>query len=84
MSGGNVGGFGGCNRFTGTVAESGPGKLTFGKLASTKMACPDARMLREDGFLNNLRRVTACAFHDGRLALSWQDGSRKGSLLFGR
>jgi heat shock protein HslJ len=46
------------------------------------MACPDAPMALENGFLNELGHVTAYAFQDGRLALSWHDGSRSGVLLF--
>jgi len=84
VSGDNVGGFGGCNRYTGPVTESGPGKLTFGGLASTRMACPDAQMSLESGFLNKLRHVAAYTFLEGRLVLSWQDGSRSGVLLFRR
>ncbi|MGW0016705.1 META domain-containing protein [Rhodococcus sp. NPDC003382] len=37
---GSVSGSTGCNRFTGT-AQIGDGTLTFGPLATTRMACPD-------------------------------------------
>jgi heat shock protein HslJ len=48
------------------------------------MACADAQMSLEDGFLACLEHVTTYAFLEGRLALGWQDGSRSGLLLFGR
>ena len=80
LTGGKAGGFGGCNRYTGPVTENGPGLISFGELASTRMACPDAQMSLEAGFLNNLRHVTTYAFQDGRLAFSWQDGRESGVL----
>jgi len=82
MTDGRAGGFGGCNRYSGSVTKTGPGKLAFGALVSTRMACPDALMSLEDGFLNKLGHVTDYAFQDGWLVLSWQDGSGRGDLLF--
>ena len=84
LTGGKAGGFGGCNRYTGPVTENGPGLISFGELASTRMACPDAPMSLEAEFLNNLRHVTTYAFQDGRLAFRWQDGRESGVLLFRR
>jgi len=84
VSGGNASGFGGCNRYTGPVTERAPGNVSVGELASTRMACADAQMSLEDGFLACLEHVTTYAFLEGRLALGWQDGSRSGLLLFGR
>jgi len=39
MPDGDVSGFGGCNRYNGTYELEG-GTLRFGRIASTKMACP--------------------------------------------
>lgn len=58
-SGGELVGFGGCNRFFGTYEQSGQ-SLKIGALASTKMACPD--LDREQAFmakLQDVRRVEA-------------------------
>ena len=84
VAGGTAGGFGGCNRYSGAVKESAPGKISLGELASTQMACADARMSLEGGFLEDLKSVTTYAFLEGRLALRWQDGGRNGLLLFRR
>jgi len=82
LSNGRASGFGGCNRYSGPVTESAPGSLSFGELASTRMACPDAQMSLEDRFLGDLKHATTYAFLEGRLALSWQDGGRNGVLMF--
>jgi len=84
MTGTNAAGFGGCNRFSGTVKESAPGSITFGPLASTKMACPGEQMSLEDELMRGLGHVTSYTFLQGRLALGWQDGDRNGLLVFRR
>src|SRR6185295_11152330 len=40
IEGSRLSGFGGCNRYTGQVAEKSPGAIVVGPLAATKMACP--------------------------------------------
>lgn len=77
-------GFGGCNRYSGAVKESGPGKLSLGDLAATMMACDDVQMPVEDEFLRSLRQVSAYTFLAGRLALSWEGGGERGLLLLRR
>jgi len=47
-----VGGYAGCNQFTGSVTVSGDG-LSFGPIASTRRMCADA-MQQEDAFLQAL------------------------------
>ena len=51
-----VAGFGGCNRFTGTYQQNG-GRLTFGKMAMTFMACPEEMETERDfvGVLDQAR-----------------------------
>jgi heat shock protein HslJ len=46
-------GMAGCNRFFGSVTVDG-GSISFGPLASTRMACPPAIMDQEDRFLKAL------------------------------
>jgi len=62
-----VSGSTGCNRFVGSY-ESGPSRLTFGAIASTKMACPDA-MAQERAFEQALQDVRRWRAEDGELAL---------------
>ena len=66
--GGKVSGSGGCNRLTGSATIAGP-SITFGPIASTRMACAPALMAQERSFLDAL--ATARAFHieGGRLTL---------------
>ncbi len=53
---GQVFGFGGCNRFTGTY-EQHEGHLTIKPLASTMMACAAEIMQKESDFLDVLGKV---------------------------
>lgn len=46
-------GNGGCNRFRGTFEQPADGKLQFGPLLSTKMACPDLQT--ESGLMSALQ-----------------------------
>ena len=52
-SGGEITGYGGCNRFFGQYTQNGP-TLAFGALASTKKHCGDI-MEAETAFLKNLQ-----------------------------
>jgi heat shock protein HslJ/uncharacterized membrane protein len=54
---GTVSGSSGCNRFTGSYTLSGEG-LTFGDMASTRMACPMPQMETEQRFLDLLAKIT--------------------------
>jgi putative lipoprotein len=67
----DVAGFAGCNRFRGTYAYS-EGKLTFGPLAATRMACPPEQMETERKILQLLDATKAAdathktlTLHDG-------------------
>jgi len=69
---GRITGSGGCNRITGS-AEFGPDKITFGAIAATRMACPQAVMDQETKFLAALEKTR-----------SWQvDPARRKLTLFG-
>jgi heat shock protein HslJ len=57
FSDGNVSGYAGCNRFTGTYTYD-DGQLTFGTLASTRRACPDEVMAIEHDVLRRLSLVS--------------------------
>ena len=51
-----VGGYAGCNQFTGSVTVSGDG-LSFGPIASTRRMCPEV-MHQEDAFLQALEQAS--------------------------
>ncbi len=53
-----VSGMAGVNRLSGTFTQQGP-SLTFGALATTKMAGPEAQMKVEASYLAMLGRVTS-------------------------
>lgn len=68
-----VAGSGGCNRFFGGVTFSDGGRLKFGALASTKMACAPPVLDQEQRFLDALAASTHYRV-DGALVLSGEDG----------
>ena len=80
----SVRGFAGCNRFTAPVKEVTPGVIDIGPAAATKMACPPEQMELEQKFLAQLDKVNRYSFMAGQLALSWQDKSAGGVLLFSK
>ena len=69
--GNRVHGFAGCNNFNGGY-EIGEGKLSFGNLASTMMACPEMEL--EDRFYALLQAVETFDIEAGWLILSGADG----------
>lgn len=60
-------GFGGCNIFMGSYTLEEEAKLSFSKVASTKMACP--RMADESAFFKILTQVENYTISDGVLML---------------
>jgi heat shock protein HslJ len=84
VQGDTASGFGGCNRFSGPINESAPGKLSLGDLVATRMACDAPLMSLEDEYLRSLRAVSSYSFLAGRLALAWNAGNERGLLLFRR
>ncbi|WP_169052372.1 META domain-containing protein [Tabrizicola sp. YIM 78059] len=72
---GAVSGRAGCNRYAGT-AELDAGKVVFGPLAVTRMACDAATMELERAYLKALTEVRGFAVGpDDGLRLSREDGS---------
>ncbi|TCL10257.1 putative lipoprotein [Shimia isoporae] len=70
---GKISGTSGCNRFNGTVEVDGEA-MTFGPLASTRMACPGPLDAQEAAFFAALSQVTGFAFENG-VALTDQGGN---------
>jgi heat shock protein HslJ len=72
-----VSGFAGCNRFSGTFELTEGGRLKFGAMAVTRMACDDEAMKREQEFLEMLGKVNGYRFDGGELLLlenGWEAG----------
>jgi heat shock protein HslJ len=76
LDGGRVAGNGSCNRFTGSVTITDD-KLKMGTLASTRMACVDADVSKqEDTYFKALNAATRYAYQDPDL-LIYPDGFDK-------
>lgn len=74
-----VSGSGGCNRYTGALAEV-DGTLHIGQLASTRMACPPALLDQETRFLIALAKTARLERRDDTLTLFGADGARLATL----
>jgi heat shock protein HslJ len=68
FAGGTASGSTGCNRFTGIYAEEG-GSVSFGPLATTRMACADEVMTAERAYLAALDSVSSWSATDAELVL---------------
>jgi heat shock protein HslJ len=66
LEGGRISGNGGCNSYNGTYTLAGK-DLTFGQLASTKMACPS--MSLESKYFRVLERATGYRHEGDRLTI---------------
>ena len=67
-----VGGYAGCNQFTGSVTVTGDG-LAFGPIASTRRMCA-AGMQQEDSFLQALEQASRYAIDGEDLAVENANG----------
>lgn len=71
---GRVGGHSGCNRYFGPVTLGG-GTITFGNLASTRMACVEAVMDQETRFFRALAAATRLeTTHGGQMLVLYSAG----------
>ena len=57
-----------CNRFFGSYLSEGE-ELSFGKLASTMMACPEDQMQMEQEFLSAMEQVGSYRWNDNQIQL---------------
>lgn len=73
---GRIGGFGGCNTYGGSFGET-DGKITFGEIVSTMMACLDPTAGSQEGALHAALRGTAtfAPGADGKVLLTGQNGA---------
>jgi heat shock protein HslJ len=79
-----IAGFGGCNRYTGTLKEPTPGALAMGPIAATRMACAGPPADVERRFLDTLGKVTRYSFVAGRVVLDGIEAGARRSLLLVR
>jgi putative lipoprotein len=80
---GAISGTGGCNRFTGRASIAGR-RITFGSIASTRMACSPAVMNQEGKFFAALGDVRAWRIDATRRKLQILDGSGNPVIVFAR
>ncbi|WP_051363509.1 META domain-containing protein [Deinococcus murrayi] len=66
FAGGRVSGSTGCNRLGGSVEGGAGGQVTFGPLATTRMACPPAVSAQETAFLRFLAQPALAASLQGQ------------------
>lgn len=78
---GSVSGHSGCNRFAGKATIDGE-KLSFGPLAGTRMACPEAQMDLEQKYLGALANVAAFRIDEAQRKLVLLDGAGAELLRF--
>lgn len=79
LQGEKVSGSGGCNRYFSRIRETASGRIAFGPVGATKMACPAPLMKLEDEFLRTLEKAQRFGFFMGRMVLSGQgDGAEEG------
>lgn len=76
---GQVSGAAGCNRYFGSVTVAGD-RITFGMIATTKMACAEEIMTQEQAFVELLGQVTNYTLDGNRLILYADGGNR--TLIF--
>ena len=73
---GQVNGYAGCNRFFGTAAINGD-RLSFGPLATTRMACGEQRDAQEHRFLQALEQTRSYTFGGTTLSLHDETGGTR-------
>lgn len=75
---GSAAGSGGCNRYFGRWTKPAPGKLSLGKMGSTRMACAPSLMQQENKFLRALETAHGFSFTgDGALVVTTTQGTLK-------
>lgn len=73
---GTVSGTMGCNRFSGTYSQKDD-TITFGPIAATEMACPDAQMAQESAAFQVLAGTVKFERGDGTMTITSADGMMK-------
>jgi heat shock protein HslJ len=71
---GQFGGFAGCNQIFGPYTQEGE-KLTFDRVGTTRMACPEEIMAAETAFLAMLTETRSATVASGVMTLKREDGT---------
>ncbi len=80
---GRLSGSAGCNAYFAAAADGpAPGDVAMGPSGTTRRACPPPAMEVEARFLRQLASVDKYGFLAGRLALSFQQGGERATMLF--
>ena len=74
-------GYGGVNAFKTTYSASGPGKIVFGPISSTKMAGASHAMEQEAGFFNALEKARTFELSENKLVLGDQGNNTLAILV---
>lgn len=81
VSDGQLGGFGGCNNYSGTFQAASDGTLAISPLATTRMACAKG-MDQESVYLTALQSARSFTINNqGRLVLTYSDPSQPDQVL---
>lgn len=75
-----IAGWAGCNAFSASIEELGPGSVRIGAILRTKRGCRFGRI--EDSYLDALRHVYAYIVQGDGLTLLWQEDEQSGVLFF--
>ena len=79
---GKVSGFASLNRYFGSLAIDGEGKVTWPKaMGSTRMAGPPAAMKQETAFLSTLPKTEQMSLEADKLIMTSSDGQYKLTLI---
>lgn len=76
----NAGGNNGCNGYGGEYSATSDGKLAFGALMQTEMACDEPRMSIESAYMRLLQQTATWSLAGGTLTLTSADGTRSGKF----
>ncbi|HEY5810367.1 MAG TPA: META domain-containing protein, partial [Povalibacter sp.] len=77
LEGERVSGQGGCNRYMGSIRNGdGPGKIAFGPLAMTKMACEPPLDAAETRYSGALQQATSFSVEGRKLLIHYTQGDQ--------
>lgn len=79
---GGITGHGGCNRFSGSLEQSGSG-IGVGQLSTTRMACGDVIMGRESAFIDAVQKTTDFRSGGDRMSLLDKDNNVLATFVAG-
>ncbi|NIV23672.1 MAG: META domain-containing protein [Gemmatimonadetes bacterium] len=82
FDGRQVGGHGGCGRYSATVEETAPQEIAIGAIEASGVSCPDGEARLESRYLSALEGTLRYSFRAGKLALTYRAEDGIDVLLF--